>query len=168
MAYLLDTNVFISAKRVHYGFDFCPGFWDWVSAQHHAGKLFSIEHVFQEIKDQQDDLAAWARALPRAFFLAPDASTVASYTKVNNWAASHRYKAPAISDFLQTADFHLVSQALQGAHTVVTYEVPGGSANKIKIPDACLGLGVACVRPHELLRQEQARFVLGGSYERAP
>ena len=28
MAYLLDSSVFITAKRVHYGFDFCPGFWD--------------------------------------------------------------------------------------------------------------------------------------------
>lgn len=28
MAYLLDTNVFVNAKRDWYGFDFCPGFWD--------------------------------------------------------------------------------------------------------------------------------------------
>ena len=27
MAYLLDANVLISAKNLHYGFDFCPGFW---------------------------------------------------------------------------------------------------------------------------------------------
>lgn len=24
MAYLLDSNVFIHAKNLHYGFDFCP------------------------------------------------------------------------------------------------------------------------------------------------
>jgi hypothetical protein len=30
MAYLLDTNVFIEAKNRHYGFDFCPAFWDWI------------------------------------------------------------------------------------------------------------------------------------------
>lgn len=24
MAYLLDANVFIQAKNLHYGFDFCP------------------------------------------------------------------------------------------------------------------------------------------------
>lgn len=28
MAYLLDANVFIQAKNRHYGFDFCPAFWD--------------------------------------------------------------------------------------------------------------------------------------------
>jgi hypothetical protein len=30
MAYLLDANVFISAKNLHYGLDFCPAFWDWL------------------------------------------------------------------------------------------------------------------------------------------
>jgi hypothetical protein len=29
VSYLLDANVFIAAKRMHYGFDFCPAFWDW-------------------------------------------------------------------------------------------------------------------------------------------
>ena len=27
--YLLDSNVFIQAKNLYYGFDFCPAFWDW-------------------------------------------------------------------------------------------------------------------------------------------
>ncbi|ANT65111.1 hypothetical protein Ptc2401_01341 [Prosthecochloris sp. CIB 2401] len=27
MTYLLDANVFIQAKNLHYGFDFCPAFW---------------------------------------------------------------------------------------------------------------------------------------------
>ena len=30
MAYLLDTDVFIRAKNLRYGFDFCPAFWDWL------------------------------------------------------------------------------------------------------------------------------------------
>jgi hypothetical protein len=30
MAYLLDANVFIAAKNLHYGLDFCPAFWDWL------------------------------------------------------------------------------------------------------------------------------------------
>ena len=33
MAYLLDTDVFIQAKNLHYGMDFCPAFWDWVVAE---------------------------------------------------------------------------------------------------------------------------------------
>ena len=30
MRYLLDSNVFIQAKNLHYGFDFVPAFWDWL------------------------------------------------------------------------------------------------------------------------------------------
>lgn len=30
MAYLLDADAFIRAKNLHYGFDLCPGFWDWL------------------------------------------------------------------------------------------------------------------------------------------
>ena len=45
MAYLLDANVFIQAKNLHYGFDFCPAFWDWLIRQNQAGEVFSIEKV---------------------------------------------------------------------------------------------------------------------------
>lgn len=27
MTYLLDANVFIQPKNLHYGLDFCPAFW---------------------------------------------------------------------------------------------------------------------------------------------
>lgn len=40
MAYLLDTNVFIEAKNLYYGFDFCPAFWEWVLASHAAKKVY--------------------------------------------------------------------------------------------------------------------------------
>jgi len=161
MAYLLDTSVLITAKRVHYGFDFCPGFWDWIVARHAAGLVYSVERVYDELKEQKDDLTDWVKALPATFFLRPDAATVPHFTTVSTWASEQNYTVPAINDFLQIADFHLVAQAHQGGHSVVTYEVPGGSAKRIKIPDACLGLGLACIPPHVLLRREQARFVLG-------
>lgn len=161
MAYLLDSNVLITAKRVHYGFDFCPGFWDWIVAEHTGGRLYSIERVYEELKDQQDDLAEWVKRLPATFFLSPDQGTIPHFNAVSTWASSQNYKRPAINEFLQTADFHLVAQARQGGHTVVTYEVPGGSLNRIKIPDACLGLGLNSALPHEMLRRERARFVLG-------
>ena len=45
MAYLLDADVFIRAKNLHYGFDFCPAFWDWLAQQSDAGIVKSIEKV---------------------------------------------------------------------------------------------------------------------------
>ena len=49
MAYLLDANVFIEGKNRYYGFDFCPGFWDWIDAANAAHRVFSIEKVGDEI-----------------------------------------------------------------------------------------------------------------------
>lgn len=159
MAYLLDSSVFITAKRVHYGFDFCPGFWDWIVAGHAAGRVYSIERVHGELKNQQDDLADWAKALPDSFFVSPGPDSAEHFATVSSWANGQNYHVPAITTFMQTADYYLVAQAIQGCHTVVTYEVPGGSQKRIKIPDACLGVGVKCVLPHDLLRQERAKFV---------
>ena len=38
MPYLLDSNVFIQAKNLHYGMDFCPGFWDWLVQKNKEGQ----------------------------------------------------------------------------------------------------------------------------------
>ena len=62
MAYLLDANVFIQAKNLHYGLDFCPAFWDWLIAHNGAGRVFSIEKVGDEIEAGADELATWAVA----------------------------------------------------------------------------------------------------------
>ena len=36
---------------------------------------------------------------------------------------------------------------------------------KIKIPNACIGLGLRFTSPYEMLRRERARFVLGPGRE---
>ncbi|RMF56764.1 MAG: DUF4411 family protein [Calditrichaeota bacterium] len=41
MSYLLDANVFIQAKNLHYGFDFCPAF-QWL-IKNASGTVFNIE-----------------------------------------------------------------------------------------------------------------------------
>lgn len=41
MTYLLDANVFIQAKNLHYGLDFCPAFWDWLIDNNREGRVFS-------------------------------------------------------------------------------------------------------------------------------
>lgn len=160
MAYLLDANVFIAARNLHYGFDFCPGFWDWLVEQNAARRVFSIEKVGDEVLALGDDLSTWATLRGTGFFLRPDASAFPSLAVVSQWAASGRYEPAAINTFLQIADYYLVAQALAGSHIVVTHEVPSASTRKIKIPDACIGLGVQCVTPFEMLRRERARFVL--------
>ncbi|CAN5189768.1 DUF4411 family protein [soil metagenome] len=162
MAYLLDANVFIQAKNLHYGLEFCPAFWEWLVRENRAGVVFSIEKVGDELADGADELAAWAKPLGSAFFLKPSGQVIAALGTISTWVAgAGRYEPAAINTFLQVADYYLVGHALAGTHTVVTHEVPSGSTKKIKIPDVCVGMGVKVVTTWEMLRRERARFVLG-------
>ena len=120
MAYLLDADVFIRAKNLHYGFDFCPAFWEWLVERNGDSAVFSVEKVGDEVKAIADELSAWAAARGDGFFLRPDASVTPSLAAVSAWASGQRYEASAVSTFLQLADYYLVSQAHAGRHTVVT------------------------------------------------
>jgi len=71
------------------------------------------------------------------------------------------YDPAAVSTFLQVADYYLVAHAMAHSLTVVTHEVPADSKKRVKIPNACIGLGIKCMTPYEMLRLERARFVLG-------
>lgn len=161
MAYLLDTNVFIQAKNLHYGFDFCPAFWDWLIAQNDAQRVFSIEQVSGEIAAGADELATWASTRGTAFFLPSDPAMLPALTAISTWATSQSFRQAAVSTFLQVADYYLVAHALAHGRTVVTHEVPANSINVIKIPTACIANGIRWMTPYEMLRREQARFVLG-------
>ena len=58
MSYLLDANVFIQAKNLHYGLDFCPAFWQWLIDGHADGRVFSIDKVADEIAAGADELTS--------------------------------------------------------------------------------------------------------------
>lgn len=161
MAYLLDANVFIQAKNLQYGFDFCPAFWDWLMLENGKGEVFSIEKVGDELLAGADELSSWAVACGAGFFLAPDPKVLPALTAVSSWVTGQGYEPAAVSTFLMLADYYLVAHALAHGHTVVTHEVPSESVRKVKIPNVCIGLGIKFMTPYEMLRVEKARFVLG-------
>lgn len=163
MSYLLDSDVFIQAKNLHYGLDFCPAFWGWLIASNTAGLVFSTEKVGDEIEAGGDELSEWATGRGPDFFVKPDAAILPALGRVSVWATSQNYEPAAVNTFLQVADFYLVAHALAHGHTVVTHEIASASTKKIKIPNASIGLGVKCMTPFEMLRHERARFILGPS-----
>ncbi len=160
MPYLLDANVFIQAKNLHYGFDICPGFWDWLVQANAQGKVFSIEKVRDELEAGNDELADWARARGEAFFLRPDMQVVEAFGRVSAWVQGAGYEPLAINTFLQVADYYLIAHALAHNFIVVTHEVPANTRKKVKIPNVCIGLGLRHMSPYEMLRREGAMFVL--------
>lgn len=161
MAYLLDANVFIQAKNLHYGLDFCPAFWEWLIANNAGGAVFSIEKVGDEIAAGGDDLSDWAAQRGNGFFLKPDAALLPALGTVSVWASGQNYEPAAVNTFLQVADYYLVAHALAHGHSVVTHEIASTSTKRIKIPNACIGLNIKFMTPYEMLRSERARFVLG-------
>lgn len=165
MTYLLDANVFIQAKNLYYGFDFCPAFWEWLIVNNSNKQIFSIEKVGDEIDAIADELAAWAKQRGSGFFLKPDAAVLPMLPKVSAWVTDQNYEPVAVNTFLQLADYYIVAYALAQGHIVVTHEIISTSTKKVKIPNVCIGLGIKCMTPYEMLRQERARFVLGPSHD---
>ena len=162
MAYLLDANVFIEAKNRYYGFDFCPAFWDWLIARNVERQVLSIEKVGDEIEAGGNDPADWVRERGNGFFVKPTPDVLVALGQVNDRAVAQTCDPVAVTMFMEGADRYLVAHALAGGHEVATLETPSGSRKRIKIPNACIALGVTCVTPFEMPRRERARFVLEG------
>lgn len=161
MTYLLDSNVFIEAKNRYYGFDFCPAFWDWIIEKNNKNLVFSIEKVSDELAAGSDELATWASQFGKELFLVPDDKMNMSFGPVSRWTYTKKYDVAAINTFFQSADYYLVAYAHAHDLVIVTHEVPSPTVRNIKIPNVCIGLGIKCVTPFEMLRKERARFILG-------
>lgn len=99
MKYLLDANVFIQAKNLHYGLDFCPAFWDWVDEKSRAGLVSSIDKVEDELIDYGDELSDWVKARHESLFIGTGASQATRLTDVSNWSMSQNYQQAAINEF---------------------------------------------------------------------
>lgn len=165
MAYLLDTNVFISAHRDYYPFDFCPGFWDWLEIKHEQNIVHSIDAVYDELKDSNDQVSKWAKNMQSVNFFCRtnDDETGASITYLHNWAESkkNKFEQQVLDEFYRAADLVLIAYAKAHGHILVTNEVyDSGTRRKIKIPNVCKAINVKYINTFQLLRDEEARFVL--------
>jgi predicted nucleic acid-binding protein len=162
VSYLVDADVLIQAKNAHYRFDVVPGFWDWLDEAHVAGRVYSVTAVRQELIGGGDELADWVKDR-ESFFLAPDNLVTDSMAEVSTWATTQQppYEGAAVAEFLAAADYYLVSHARAHGLTVVTAEVAADTVKKVKIPNACRGLGVPCTNVFAMLQAEGARFVNG-------
>ncbi|HEY7065236.1 MAG TPA: DUF4411 family protein, partial [Chloroflexota bacterium] len=113
------------------------------------------------VKPFGDYVTLWAGRMGSALFLPPDPGIASSLGIVSRWANGQAYQAQAIAEFLSIADYWLVAHALTIGWTVVTEERPAPQSKKrIKVPDACAGVGVAYLNTFEMLAAEGVRFVI--------
>ena len=159
--YLLDANVLIQAKNLHYGFDFCPAFWDWLEEQNRTGKVASIGKGCRRTLQRCGQVEGWDEARGDDFFLRPDDTLLPALRTVRDWASSQAYEPAAVATFLQVADYWLVAHVVAYNSSIVSHEVPADTTRKIRIPNACISLGLRCSTPYGMLHREGTRFVLG-------
>ncbi|TGK79191.1 DUF4411 family protein [Leptospira noumeaensis] len=150
MTYLLDANVFIQAKNLHYGLDFCPAFWNRILEKNQTGIVQSIDKVADEIDAGDDSLIEWAKERARHIFRNTDTSVLSQLGRASLWATSQNYEPGAISTYYESIDYYLVGHALAQNSAIVTNEAPSTSTKRIKIPDVC-AVGIFFLNPFEML-----------------
>lgn len=79
---------------------------------------------------------------------------------VSQWVSGQGFLPSAVTDFLQGAHYYLVAFAHANNHVVVTHEVHSNAVKRVKTPTVCIGMGVKFMNTFDMLRMEQARFVL--------
>jgi len=163
--YILDSNFFIQAHRMSYPIDVAVSFWAKVKQLADEGKIISIDKVKSEIFKNEDELKLWCQTnLPRDFFK-DTTQVVTAYRQVVSWAVSksNHYLPNALAEFMDAdeADAWLISFALadNDNRIIVTHELSEPNRkNKIKIPDACIAIGVQYTDTIEMFRQLGEHF----------
>ncbi len=132
--FVLDTNVFVGGHNDYYAPDFCPAFWDFIPQYFHAGRLISIDRVFDEIT-KPSDLVEWAQNAPNGLFaFTGDSPTVTAYTTIVDWVQNNpQFNPAAKSKFATVADGWLVAYAKACNALVVTHEAEHPEA-KSRVP----------------------------------
>ena len=166
--YIVDSDVFITAKNLYYSFDLCPGFWKSVLHHHRQGRIFSVDRVRSELLagSRTDDLVGWVRdEVPSGFFLPVETGAVLrAYTDIMMWVQRHpRYFDHAKAKFATGADGWRVACARVRDDTVVTNEQSAPESRKeIKLPDVCDQFGVRRDNTFAMLRALNVHFDWAG------
>jgi len=157
---MLDTNIFITSAKRHYGFTFVPGFWDWLIEKNADGVLCSCEPVKLELLEKDDEISVWARR-EKQLFLEQPPTFEQSMIEIATTIAAGVFPDTAKAKFLSGVDYQLLAYAKSLGLVVVSHEVSAPDKKKdIKLPDACKAVGVECISPFELLKIENAQLVL--------
>lgn len=83
--YVLDTNFFVQAHRMHYPFDIFPSFWNKVKELAEVGVIVSLDKVRNELVHNKDHLTDWIETnLPKDFFQSSEV-VINQYSAVASW-----------------------------------------------------------------------------------
>lgn len=124
--FLLDANIFIEAYRRYYSFDIAPTFWLALKQKAEAGLLVSIDRIYQEINnyDDDDELKRWVNNEFQNWFISTDNEDVfTAYREVIEWGMQEmQFTDAARSEFASVADSWLIACAKAYNYILVTHE----------------------------------------------
>lgn len=155
MIYLLDTNVLIDANRDYYPISRVPEFWEWLVDCGVNGQVKIPLEFFEEIKEGNDNLAAWVKQddVKEALLLDTevDVSTVSQVIDDGYASDLTDVEVEKIG-----RDPFLVAHALHHSEKrcVVTTEVSRPSKQRANrhLPDVCKHFGVKSLNTFEFIR----------------
>jgi hypothetical protein len=165
--YLLDANIFITAARGFYSFDFGYNFWNFLVQKAKNNEVASIDKVFDEIKNGDDELKSWAKTHFSDYFFDTKSSDeiLENYAKLMNWVENKKgkYKQDAIDMFIKpnNADAWLIACAMTDKEKfiVVTFEKKDDNTrSRIKIPNVCEEFGIKYCDLYKMLKNLNFKF----------
>lgn len=136
--------------------DVWPTFWNQISNLINDGSIFSSIKVKSEIDHGNDELTIWMRNnAAQGFYLPIDSEVLAKYSETQNWATTNPLFTPsARSEYATVADAYIVATAAAKNMTLVTYETSDPMCKRrVKIPDACIAIGVRYCDLNTALRE---------------
>lgn len=147
MLFFLDANVLIDANRDYYPIERVPEFWDWLVHHGEQGNVKIPLEVYEEMKDGNDNLAAWSKEpnVKSALLLDEEVDVDLVSKAINDG-----YAPDLTDDEVEKIgrDPFLVAYGLAdlGQRCVVTTEVskPRRSRANRHLPDVCADFGVPC------------------------
>lgn len=160
LKYILDTNIFIEAARRYYSFDFGSKFWDFLINEAKKGVICSIDKVFEEIKqgNENDPLRKWAVSSFVNYFFSTINNVVLQHyqeiIKIVN-SKNNQYSENAINEFLKedNADAWIIAYAKYQNLIVVTHESYNpNSRKKVLIPNVCKTFKIECIDTFQMLK----------------
>ncbi len=163
-AYLVDADVFITAKNLYYPFDICPGFWKSLLHHNRTGRVYSIDRIRSELLAgrKTEALVQWVRREVSEGFLLPVdiADVVDAYTDFMMWVQRQaRFFDHGKAKFATGANGWLVAYARVHGGIVLTDEQGAPESKKeAKLPDLCDPLGVRHNNTFAMLRALDVQF----------
>jgi len=161
LQYLIDANIFITASRTYYDFNFGNSFWDFLVDQGKKKNIASIDKVFDELNNGNDELNEWANNYFSNYFIDTTTDEVLEqYAILMQWVDKQRnqYTQNAIDEFMKenNADAWLISLALtdKDKYVIVTFEKENNQIKrKIPIPNVCKAFNIKYCDLFQMLKK---------------